>query len=282
MRINEYPKALTFDDGDVLIKDGSAGTKAIPFSDAAQSLMESVLSPMMHRNVYRGKYLGTSVTAAQKAAIQNGTFKDLYIGDYWTIGGKNWRIADINYFYNCGDTAFTKNHLVILPEGSLYNHPMNDGNTTEGGYIGSKMRTSGLDSAKATIESAFGSLVLTHRDHFTNAVTNGKPSGGTWYDSKVELMNEIMVYGCPIFTPGCDGSTVPNLYTTAKKQLAIMRLNPNVIIAKRQDIWLRDVVSSAYFALVNYFGDAYYSYASYSVGVLPYYSKSKNILKGEF
>ena len=80
MRINEYPRAISFNDGDVLLKDGSDGTKAIPFSDAAASLLESVLAPTMHKNLYRGKYLGTSVTAAQKAAIQNGTFKDLYIG----------------------------------------------------------------------------------------------------------------------------------------------------------------------------------------------------------
>lgn len=270
MRINEYPKATLFDDGDTLIKDGINGTKGILFSDAATALMESVLTPMMHRNVYRGKYLGTSVTDAQKAAIQNGTFKDLYIGDYWTNVGVNWRIADINYFYNCGDSAFTKNHLVIVPEGSLYNHRMNAGNTTEGGYVGSEMRTSGLDSAKATIRAAFGNLVLSHRDYFTNAVTDGKPSGGSWYDSEVELMNEIMVYGCHVFAPACDGSTVPNKYTTAKKQLAIMRLNPNVIIAKRQDIWLRDVVSSAGFASVGYDGGAAYSYASSSLGVLPY------------
>lgn len=270
MRINEYPKATLFDDGDTLIKDGINGTKGILFSDAATALMESVLTPMMHRNVYRGKYLGTSVTDAQKAAIQNGTFKDLYIGDYWTNGGINWRIADINYFYNCGDSAFTKNHLVIVPEGSLYNHRMNAGNTTEGGYVGSEMRTSGLDSAKATIRAAFGNLVLSHRDYFTNAVTDGKPSGGSWYDSEVELMNEIMVYGCHVFAPACDGSTVPNKYTTAKKQLAIMRLNPNVIIAKRQDIWLRDVVSSASFARVSFNGLASYYGASISCGVLPY------------
>lgn len=270
MRINEYPKATLFDDGDTLIKDGINGTKGILFSDAATALMESVLTPMMHRNVYRGKYLGTSVTDAQKAAIQNGTFKDLYIGDYWTIGGVNWRIADINYFYNCGDSAFTKNHLVIVTEGSLYNHRMNAGNTTEGGYVGSEMRTSGLDSAKATIRAAFGNLVLSHRDYFTNAVTDGKPSGGSWYDSEVELMNEIMVYGCHVFAPACDGSTVPNKYTTAKKQLAIMRLNPNVIIAKRQDIWLRDVVSSAAFAYVTHTGDAARAGASDSLGVLPY------------
>lgn len=39
-----------------------------------------------HNSVYRGKYLGTAVTDTQWTAIGNGTFEDLYIGDYWTIG----------------------------------------------------------------------------------------------------------------------------------------------------------------------------------------------------
>ena len=58
-----------------------------------------------HRNLFRGKYLGSSVSANQWAAIDDGTFTDLYVGDYWTtsvtIDGNtsnvNWRIADINY-----------------------------------------------------------------------------------------------------------------------------------------------------------------------------------------
>ena len=35
-----------------------------------------------HNSVFRGKYLGTSVTAEQHAQIAAGTFKGLYIGDY--------------------------------------------------------------------------------------------------------------------------------------------------------------------------------------------------------
>lgn len=271
MRINEYPRAISFNDGDVLLKDGSDGTKAIPFSDAAASLLESVLAPTMHKNLYRGKYLGTSVTAAQKAAIQNGTFKDLYIGDYWTIGGKDWVIADMDYFYNIGSTALTKHHLVILPRTPLYLHVMNDDYTTTGGYINSKMRKSGLDSAKSTIRAAFGDMVLTHKDIFTNAVSNGKPSGGAWVDSDVELMNEIMVYGCPIFAPACDGSNIPYLYTTAKTQLSIFRLNMKFLSDMRSWIWLRDVVSANSFAYVNASGSANYYDADIDGGVLPYF-----------
>lgn len=51
-----------------------------------------------HNGIYRGKFLGNSVTAAQYAAIAAGTFEDLYIGDYWTIGGVNWRIAAFDYY----------------------------------------------------------------------------------------------------------------------------------------------------------------------------------------
>ena len=271
MRINEYPRAISFNEGDVLLKDGSDGTKAIPFSDAAASLLESVLAPTMHKNLYRGKYLGTSVTAAQKTAIQNGTFKDLYIGDYWTIGGKDWVIADIDYFYNIGSTPLTKHHLLMLPRSPLYEACMKNDGTTTGGYINSDMRKTGLASAKSTITSAFGSLVLTHKDIFVNAVTNGHPSGVTWVDSDVELMNEIMVYGTFVHAAVNEGTIVPSNYTTAKTQLAIFKLNMKFLSDMRAWIWLRDVVSSNYFASVSYIGSAAYSSAGRDGNVLPYF-----------
>ena len=105
----------------------------------------------------------------------------------------------------------------------------------------------------------------------TNAVSNGKPSGGAWVDSDVELMNEIMVYGCPIFAPACDGSNIPYLYTTAKTQLSIFRLNMKFLSDIRSWIWLRDVVSANYFAIVLYFGHADYSNADNDYDVLPYF-----------
>ena len=40
-----------------------------------------------HNSIYRGKNLGSSVTQEQWNAIEAGTFDDLYIGDYWVIGG---------------------------------------------------------------------------------------------------------------------------------------------------------------------------------------------------
>jgi hypothetical protein len=224
---------------------------------------------MNHRNTYRGKNLGTSITSAQKTAIQNGTFDDLFIGDYWVINGKNWRIADIDYFYNCGDTALTKHHLVIVPDGSLYSAQMNETNTTEGGYTGSKMYTENLEDAKTAFTNAFGDMILTHREYLTNAVTDGKPSAAGWFNSTVELMNEIMVYGTTIFTPTSDGTTIPRLYTANKQQLALFQMDVTKI-NQRATIWLRDVVSSTLFALVLAGGVAGCSSASNSYGVRPY------------
>lgn len=225
-----------------------------------------------HNAIYRGKNLGTSVTEAQWAAIANGTFADLYIGDYWVINGVNWRIAAFDYYFKTGDTSCTAHHVVIVPDTSLYDYAMNDSNTTVGGYVGSKMYTEGLAQAKTKINNAFGSShILSHRQLLVNAVTNGKPSGGSWYDSTVELMTEQNVHGGKIFGAGNDGSTVPYLYTVDKSQFPLFAHDPSMI-SNEQWFWLRDVVSVADFALVYASGYAGYSSVSAFSGVRPAFS----------
>lgn len=222
-----------------------------------------------HNAIYRGKYLGNTYTAAQQAAVAAGTFDDLFIGDYWTIGGVNYRIAGFDYYLNNGDTACATHHMIVVPDTRLYTHVMNDTNVTEGGYYGSKMRTSGLNQAKTTAESAFGaSHILSHREYLTNAVSNGRPSGGSWYDCTVELMSERMVYGNGIFMPVSDGTNVPSNYTVSKGQLPLF-LYRHDLIGNRENWWLRDVITAAAFAFVNDYGHADYSYASVAFGVRP-------------
>lgn len=235
---------------------------------AAAEFAGLVSTAVNHRNIYRGKSLGTSVTAAQKTAISSGTFDDLFIGDYWTINSVKWVIADMDYWYNCGDTAFTRHHLVIVPSKNLYSAVMNAENITTGGYVGSLMYTENLESAKATIAAAFGSMVLTHREYLVNAVTAGAPSAGAWFDSSVELMNEPMVYGSYIHTAGSNGGAIVTRHTTDKTQLALFALTPRDINT-REYYWLRDVVSAAYFAYVYILGSAHYGPASNSYGVRP-------------
>lgn len=225
-----------------------------------------------HNSVYRGKNLGTAVTAAQWAAIQAGTFDDMYIGDYWVIGGVTYRIAAFDYYLRAGDTDMNTHHVTLVPDVNMYTHCMNDTNITTGGYVGSKMYTQGLNQAKTTITSAFGAAhILTHRQYLCNAVTNGKPSGGSWYDSTVELMTEQNCYGGKVFGAGNDGSTVPGLHTVDKSQFPLFTFRPDMI-SNCQWFWLRDVVSAAYFALVANSGLAGYHYASSAGGVRPAFS----------
>lgn len=226
----------------------------------------------VHNAIYRGANLGSSVTDAQWAAIQAGTFAGLYIGDYWKINGVSWRIAAFDYYYMTGDIVCTNHHVVIVPDTALYQAAMNSTATTDGGYVGSQMYTSGLTQAMTTINSAFGSAhVLTHRQYLCNAVTNGRPSGGSWYDSTVELMTEQNCYGGKVFGVGNDGSSIPSLFTVDKSQYPLFAFRPD-LISNYQASWLRDVVSNSSFANVNYYGFAYLNQATNVIGVRPAFS----------
>lgn len=255
--------------GNKLLVGTTDGNKAIAAEDALFAMLDGFAPVELRRVLFRGKNLGTALTAVQKAAIKDGSFKGMFLGDYWSIGGRIWRIVDMDYWYNCGDTAFTSHHLVIMPDEALYNAQMNTTNVTTGGYVGSEMYKSNLANAKTIVNAAFQGSVLTHREYLCNAVANGRPSGGAWFDSSIELPNESMMYGHPHFSPTSDGSTVPAIYTISKTQLALFMVCPRFIVNRSHNQWLRDVVSSALFALVDSGGNASCNPASNSHGVRP-------------
>lgn len=257
----------------MLIHDGN-GVKVITVENLHKGLQADIDSvrnvladgAAAHNCIYRGKNLGTSVTAEQYAAISSGKFTDLYIGDYWVIKGVTYRIAAFDYYYNCGDTNFTKHHVVIVPDTSLYKAQMNTSNVTTGGYTGSAMYKSNLAQAKTTIKAAFGSAhVLTKRELLTNAVNGNTPSGWAWFDSDVELMNEVQVYGSVAW-----GTHNGNGYNVASGdgQFPLFMFD-RTKLHNREDYWLRDVASAAYFSVVGSGGHAGYYFAPTSCGVRP-------------
>jgi hypothetical protein len=289
-----------------------------------------------HNSIYRGKYLGDEVTADQYAAIAAGTFDDMYIGDYWTINGVNWRIAHFDYWLHCGDSGSgtTEHHVVIVPDSALYSAKMNETNTTAGGYLHSKMRggityqdtftgdgstttftlsytcsyvikitvggtsqatsaytVSGttltfntapgadkaivvdyintdfsqgnLAQAKTIIETAFGSAhILNHRELLSSAAGSSGATTWTWADSTVDLISELMAFGCKVWAnSGYDVGI-------DKEQLALFRHDHSRIV-NRSYQWLRSVSSSVSFAYVSNYGVAHLGAASYSCGVRP-------------
>lgn len=257
----------------MLIHDGN-GVKVITVENLHKGLQTDIDSvrnvladgAAAHNCIYRGKNLGTSVTAEQYTAISSGKFTDLYIGDYWVINGVTYRIAAFDYYYNCGDTKFTKHHAVIVPDTSLYKAQMNTSNVTTRGYTGSAMYKSNLAQAKTTIKAAFGSAhVLTKRELLTNAVNGNTPSGWAWFDSDVELMNEVQAYGSVAW-----GAYDGNGYNVASGdgQFPLFMFD-RTKLHNRDDYWLRDVSSAPAFSVVSGTGFANFDYASNSYGVRP-------------
>ena len=156
--------------------------------------------------------------------------------------------------------------MLVIPDKSFYNGVMNDTNVTTGSYYGSKMKTSGLANALATVKADFGAdHILTHRILLANAVSNGASSGWAWYDSQIDLMNEHMVYGSYAW-----GGGAQNGYDVGadKSQLALFQARPD-LITNRENWWLRDVRSAAGFCVVTGDGYACDWDASGSIGVRP-------------
>ena len=247
---------------------------------------------------------GRDITAAFNAGtvstnISNGTFKDIFPGDYITkqitipqvladdgttvlfAGGTytvNWVVADCDYWINKGDNpAITAHHVVIVPQAPIFAARMNGTNTTEGGYAGSEMYKNIIPACATGIVNAFGSShILTFRDLVTNTVDNNVASRGycgwtgasapweVWASVQCNLMTEHMVTGAPHYS----SSGIDDEITT--RQMSAFRLSEKLINYNCQWWWLRNVVSSAYFARV--YGDGHTSadFAAASIGVRPF------------
>ena len=235
---------------------------------------------------------GRDITAAFDAGtvsehIADGTFKDIFPGDYITkqvtISGTaytvNWVVADCDYWWRKGDqnTGMDTHHVVIVPQTPIFSANMNTTNTTEGGYAGSEMYKKIIPACATGIVNAFGSShILTFRDGITNSVDTSHVSSGlpqwtgtpgwwgTWVSVNCNLMSEKMVYGAPICAAGAMDNTM------ATRQMSAFRLSGGLVNYNRSAWWLRDVAYSSAFARVNGFGRADATAADYVSGVRPF------------
>ncbi len=266
MKMTEYPAVKNFTPDNILLTDGNNGTKKIFIGDAILAALHMV-SPNAHKMFFRGKNLGSSLTPTQKAHIQDGSFDDLWLGDYWESNGVKWRIADIDYWYGYGDTKFEHHHLVIVPDTILYKAQMNTTPTVTGGYIASKMYTANLEAAKTTIKSVFSGAVLTRRELLSNAAKD-VPTGASWYDSSVELLDLRMITGREY---DFIGQTTPTIFTLCSGQLALFSSAPNFILANDK-YWTRSITNSVGYAYIHHYGNISQNEAISQNGVRPVFA----------
>lgn len=226
--------------------------------EQAVSVFMAGFSPEMHRNIFRGRCLGESITAGQLAVIRDGSFADLYVGDYWEINGTKYRIADINYWRNVGypeSEKVQKPHILIVPDTVLGSGQMHTSNSTYGGYRNSEMKSTRLNNIAKTLPDTFKSLLLTHRMF----------SDGAWINASVDLMSEVMVHGTYICT---DNS---NKQTSDTQQLALFRLAPELKTIG-VNYWLRNVAGSQTYTLISQYGDASSDMATSTYGIRPVFA----------
>lgn len=284
------------DASDTYLSKSDAEDTYLPKEDLSSQIITSVRSNWYATypdgaEAHNAMWGGRDITAAFDAGtvsehIADGTFKDIFPGDYITkqvtISGTayavNWVVADCDYWINKGDqgNGMTTHHVVIVPQAPIFSANMNATNTTEGGYKGSRMYTETIPACATGIVSAFGSdHILTFRDGITNSVEPSVSSGipqwtgtpgwwGEWVSVRCNLMSEKMVYGAPICAAGAMDNSV------ATRQMSAFRLSERLINYNRQHWWLRDVVSSAVFAYVDGDGLAFANNASSVLGVRPF------------
>ena len=225
---------------------------------AVSVYIQAALSPEMHRNIFRGKHLGESITEEQLEVIRDGSFADLYVGDYWEINGVKYRIADVNYWKNVGypeSEKVQKPHILIVPDTVLGSGQMHTSNSTYGGYRNSEMKSTRLNNIAKTLPDTFKSLLLTHRMF----------SDGAWINASVDLMSEVMVHGTYICT---DNS---NKQTSDTQQLALFQLAPELKTIG-VNYWLRNVAGSQTYTLISQYGDASSDMATSTYGVRPVFA----------
>ncbi len=240
------------------------------------------LGVALRRNTYRGKDITKYLEDGSLfTMIENGTFDDIYVGDYIIsptskdnnnkkdVNGNTikWLIADLdNFLYTGGGVdgkILTKHHATIIPSSGLTRAPMNKERTMEGGYANSDMVKSTLnDVLSIYIEPDFTkngvSHVIEYNASLSSAfdssrineygVATGASADNIWQLRKLDLMNEIAVFGTTVVSSSIYDVGIDS------QQYAIFRLYP---LSRWQDnatdkwYWLRDVVSSETFAYTS-------------------------------
>lgn len=235
---------------DYLVNNGGGGTAATAGA---------------HNSIFRGQSLGTSITTAQLAAIEAHTFDDMFVGDYWTIAGRVYRVAGFDLFKNIGDqgSGMTAGHVVIVPDNAMKSGVMNSEETTTGGYAGAAIRTEEFPALLEIAKTSFGKdHILSHRMLMSTGI-----SSWAWTTATLELMSEAHVFGLRVWgAPASSGYNVGSGYF----QFPLFTLDPSMI-CRRVGYWLSDLRNSTDFSVVGPRGSADFNTANVSFGIRPYF-----------
>lgn len=257
--------------GDTAI-DGMGGTTvtgAIKYiNDFITSFLETAVNTEtrvgFHNSIARGKQLASIASCLDK--IDDGTFTDMYIGDYWVVNNVTYRIAAFDWYYN--RTGSSVHHVVVIPDTCIGGTvAMHSTATNEGGYIGSDMHggtdggTSGgtINTVRTEVKNRLGGdRIYQHNISLSNGVSSGSVTGITGNVSvDVTLPTVANIIGVPAEKKTV-ASQVPAL-TLDDQQFPLFRLMPekqrilSTLAVSRY--WTRDCLNAG-FAMILSNGNA--------------------------
>ena len=191
--------------------------------------------------------------------IDDHTYKDLYLGDYFKIqdGTYNaeWMVAHFNYYLNIGSVSGSRGVVLIPRTPFSDNLAMGATHSSSGGYVGSYAYTNYCPAIATAISTVLGSYLLSINVGLTNRVEDTIPSmaGLGWngasdhwdfYSVQCVLPTENQIFGA------CNVSS--NFYDsgTECQKFAVFNFI-NQVEFDRSHFWMRAVVDSRSFAFAH-------------------------------
>ncbi len=269
-KISDYPKVQTLSEADTFLLESSSGTRGILAKDLAKDiwdLLDPYINPVTRRNIWRGKNLGSVFTDEQKAAIRDGSFRGMFIGDYWettpptntSFGGttyNRWRIVDIDYFIGSSEGPYGENtvfehHLTIMPDFHMHIGQMvqDSGPTVADGYAGSLWKTMYEPEINdveywGPFDKTMGYIINPIEVITTKKASDSSYEIGSKEDySNLQLPTEVQITGNNAFSD--DAVLVGSPLDGYFSQFAAFRLNSSIIRSlDRGPYWLRDLANN--------------------------------------
>ncbi len=228
---------------------GKGTSRAEPLSTFGYSVHDHE-GPYAHNNQVRSVSLGTSITTDQQTQIRNGTFRGIWLGAYWNLGGRIWRVVDIDYFYS-GGAGVTKHHVVLMPDVAVGNYQMG-GTLTSNSYLDGFQATTLYSSQRVSWDNQLTTLIgnglITYKESLSNlSNANGELLSASVVNVKSLPPSEIQLFGSRIRTRPVPMYGGANTYSP--RQFRLFSLGyPYWINTK---FWTRDQSAHTYFVTVD-------------------------------
>lgn len=248
-------ESITTPSGDylLLVHDGN-GAKKITIDDLL--IPRSVDMANRMPRIAGPKTMTHTELISHLSEIANNDFTNVRLGDIVTFGNNQVYIAEFNRNYSHYGYGFPNICLMTCThyDGYGYGTLMNDTSTTDGGFYSSKCNQTHLANINTDLAKYFGSYLATVKHSWTNAVSNGVPTGWSYYDGKAFIPSSAETFGC-IPYPINNGRGVNMNIDNGYQQLALFKIKPE-LICNGEYWWMRDITSASTFAVVGNYGAA--------------------------